>query len=336
MFNKIKRSLKQNIGFFVLSHFPWQFCDLGFSGRLIVEPTDICNLRCPLCPTPTLKREKGFLSLENFKRIVDDIPGLKSINFGWAGEPLLNKEIFKMVKYADSQGIQTRINTNTVLLNQYIDEALDSGLNNLIVCLDGTSKETHEKYRVGSNFESIKKNIKDFCAEKKRRGLKQPEVTLKSLVTKDNEKKMTDMIELAENLGVDNLEFKTISLSLSTHTTLGETIRRAGEFLPSSQFSRYNFKDGKPVLKSQSKLCSWLRQGIILWNGDVVLCCYDIEGDLVVGNVFKDGGFKKIWKSEKYKKYRQKIIKKELALCKNCNLAAEATLSTYVFSKSKP
>jgi radical SAM protein with 4Fe4S-binding SPASM domain len=332
MFNKIKKSLKQNIGSLILPHLPWQLCDFGFSGRVIIEPTNVCNLRCPLCQTPKMKREKGFLSLENFKKIINDISSLKSINFGWAGEPLLNKEIFKMVKYASSRGIRTSVSTNTVFLNNYIDEALSSGLRTLVVCLDGASKETHEKYRIGSDFESIKRNIKELCQEKKKRKLKNPSIVLQSLLTKYSEHEMPEMIKLAESLGVDSLEFKT--LSLGSKASLDEKIKRAKEFLPSAEFSRYDFKEGKPVLKSKPKLCSWLRQTVILWNGDITVCCYDMEGDLVIGNIFKDGGFKKVWKSEKYKKYRRKILRTEFSLCKNCSRTDEYS-RTIRFHKNK-
>lgn len=321
MARKIIKSLKHNLGGMILPHLPWRFCDFGFSGRIIIEPTNVCNLKCPLCPVSGAKRERGFLSFENFKKIIDDIPNLKFINFGWAGEPLLNKEACKMIKEAHKRGIRSSLSTNTVLLNQYVAEILDSGLDTLFVCLDGASKETHEKYRVGSNFESIKSNIREFCAEKRRRGLKLPEVILQSLLTKDNEKEMSLMIKLAESLGVDGLTFKTLSLGSSA--SLAERIKRAKEFLPSAHFSRYDLEDGTPVIRSKSKLCHWLKQAVVMWNGDVVPCCYDFEGALTVGNVFKDGGFRKVWQSEKYKKYRQKIIKKEFALCQNCSRTDE-------------
>lgn len=325
MFNKIidkiKRSLKQNIGSLILPHLPWQLCDFGFSGRVIIEPTNICNLKCPLCPVPNLKRKKGLLSLEDFKKIVDDIPNLKFINLGWAGEPLLNPAVLAMVEYANSRGIQTSLSTNTVFLNRYLEQIFNSGLTNLIVCLEGPTKEIHEKYRVGSNFESIKKNIKKFCQEKKKRKLKIPKVTLQCLLTKDLEPKIPIMIQLAKNLGVDSLSFKT--LSLGSTVSLKEKIKRAKEFLPSAKFSRYVLKEENLFLKSKSKLCPWIRQSVILWNGDVTCCCYDMEGELVVGNIFREGSFKKIWKSEKYKKYRKKILKEEFNLCQNCSRTDE-------------
>ncbi|MFH1575341.1 MAG: radical SAM protein [Candidatus Nealsonbacteria bacterium] len=325
MASKIKKILKQNIGALVLPYLPWRFCDFGFSGRIIIEPTNACNLRCPLCPVSSAKRGKGFLSLENFKKIIDDILDLKSINFGWSGEPLLNKELFEMVKCSSARGIKTIVSTNTVLLNERVDEILASGLDNLIVCLDGASKETHEKYRVGSNFESIKKNIAVFCGAKRERGLKKPYISLQCLLTKYNEHEIPQIIELAKSLGVQELSFKTLSLGSSV--SAAEKIKRAEAFLPSGGFSRYNLKNGEQVLKSQPKLCSWLRQAVILWNGDVVPCCYDVEGTLAVGNVFSDGGFKKVRQSEKYKKYRQKIIKKEFALCRNCGRVEEYSQS---------
>jgi len=92
------------------------------------------------------------------------------------------------------------------------------------------------------------------------------------------------------------------------------------EFLPSSKFSRYSVDNDHIIIKSNPKLCHWIRQSVILWNGDVVPCCYDFEGKFVIGNVFKDGDFMKVWKSNKYKIYRKKIIKRELILCKRCNL----------------
>jgi len=325
MAGKIKKILKQNLGALALPLLPRQFCNFGFSGRVIIEPTNSCNLRCPLCPVSSAKRARGFLSFENFKKILDGAPNLKAINFGWAGEPLLNKDVLQMVKLAGDRGIHTVLSTNTVLLGQKIDEVLDSGLDNLIVCLDGASKETHERYRVGSDFYAVKKNIADFCAAKRKRGLKKPFISLQCLLTKQNKHEIPQIIELARSLGAQELAFKTLSLGSSV--SVAEKIKRAEEFLPSNDISRYDFKDGEPVLKSQPKLCSWLRQTVVLWNGDVVPCCYDVEGSLVIGNVFEDGGLKKVWQSEKYKKYRQKIIRKEFALCRNCGRTEEYSQS---------
>ncbi len=318
MLVKIKELLKQHIGPLILPNLPWQLYDFGFSGRAIIEPTNVCNLRCPMCPTSTLKRKRGFLSLDNFKKIIDDIPGLKSINMGFAGEPLLNKELFKMIKYAANKGIYTVISTNSVFLGERIGEVLNSGLDTIIVCLDGVTKKTHEAYRRGSNFEEVKNNIRRLCLEKKKLGLKSPKITLQFLVMKHNEHEVPAIKLLAKELGVDSLSLK--SMSLGTHHDTDERIKLGKDFLPSEKFSRYKWTKGKPEIKAKPKLCHWVRQTVVLWNGDVTCCCYDFEGKLVVGNIFKDGGFKKIWKSEKYKKYRRGILRREFPLCQQCNL----------------
>jgi radical SAM protein with 4Fe4S-binding SPASM domain len=143
---------------------------------------------------------------------------------------------------------------------------------------------------------------------------------------------MSDMINLAKTLGVDGLEFK--SISLGSNVSSDEKIRRAQKFLPSFSFSRYKVKDKEIVLKFKPGFCSWLRQSVILWNGDVVPCCYDMEGQLVIGNALKDGGFMKIWRSDKYKKYRRNIIRRKITLCRNCSRTGEYSRS-FDFSKNK-
>jgi radical SAM protein with 4Fe4S-binding SPASM domain len=318
MFKSVLKNAKQSIGSLILPHLPWQLYDFGFSGRVVIEPTNVCNLRCPMCPTSKLKRARGFLSLNNFKEIVDGISGLKLINMSFAGEPLLNKDTLKMVEYAEKKGIRVIVSTNSVFLGERIDEVLNSGLDTIIVCLDGVTKETHEAYRRGSDFEEVKNNIRMLCAEKKKRGLKKPKITLQFLVMKHNEHEIPAIKLLAKELGVDELSLK--SMSLGTHHNTDERVKLGKDFLPSERFSRYKWNRGKPIIKEKPKLCHWVRRSVILWNGDVICCCYDFEGKLVVGNVFRDGGFDKVWRSEKYKKYRKKIIRREFEICKRCNL----------------
>ena len=86
------------------------------------------------------------------------------------------------------------------------------------------------------------------------------------------------------------------------------------------------------LLKSKPKFCSWLRQTVIFWNGDVTMCCYDFNGDLTVGNVFSGGGLKKVLKSDKYKKFRKMAVKKQNKLCQNCNLTSDYG-KTIIFTK---
>jgi len=309
-----------------LPSLPESFFYFGFNGRVAIEVTNACNLRCRLCPTwQHMKRKPGFMSLENFKKIIDENKDIfKRINLIFAGEPLLNKDVFKMTAYAEENGVEVLLSTNTTLFDDdKIKELFDSGLSILIVCLDGATKEIHEQYRQGSNFEAVKKNIERICRLKKEKGLEKPDIILQFLVMKQNEHQIEDIIKLAKELGVDALSLKT--LSLGSFTALEEKLKLAEENLPrDAKYSRFKFEDGILEEKSKPEVCSWMRQSLILWNGDVSLCCYDDDGVLTIGNIFQDGGLKKILKSQKYKKYRKGAIQKKFKLCQQCNHSAES------------
>jgi radical SAM protein with 4Fe4S-binding SPASM domain len=333
----IKKITKKILGFLLKMPFwPVRFYYFGFNGRVAIEPTNNCNLTCRLCPTwQYMKRPRGVMRLEEFKKIIDQNKGIfKRINMIFAGEPLLNKDVFKMAKYAEEQRIEVLISTNTTLFDSgKIGEMLDSGLSHLVVCLDGATKETHEQYRRGSNFEQIKENIRKICQLKRERGYVKPYITLQFLVMKQNEHEINDIIKLAKSLGVDAISLK--SLSLGSFVDLDKKIKLAEENLPKDdRYSRFKFKNGVLKEKSKPRICSWMRQALIFWNGDVSLCCYDINGELIIGNAFKDNGFKEILKSKKYREYRKMAIQRKHKLCQNCNYSAE-TVRTIVFNPKK-
>lgn len=324
----IKKIAKKILGILLnLPFLPDWLYYFGFNGRVAIEPTNACNLRCRLCPTwQYMKRERGFMKLDDFKAIIDENANIfKRINMIFAGEPLLNEDVFKMVKYAESKGIEVLMSSNTTLFSdEKISELFDSGLSFLVVCLDGVTKATHEQYRRGSNFEEVKENIKKICQTKKEIGAKKPYIVLQFLVMKQNEHEIGEMIKLAKSLGVDALNFK--SLSLESFVDFDKKVELAKENLPKDEnYSRFIFKDGVLKEKSKPRLCSWLRQSVILWNGDMTMCCYDFDGELIVGNIFKDGGLKKVLKSKKYKQYRKMAIQKKIKLCQNCNFSSETT-----------
>ena len=252
----------------------------------------------------------------------------------FAGEPLLNENVFQMVRYAEDRKIRVLLSTNTTLFDdKKIKELFESNLSYLIVCLDGSRKETHEQYRQGSDFEQVRENIRKICQLKKELGVYRPYIVLQFLVMKQNEQEMNEMIELAKNLGVDRLDFK--SLSLGSFIGAEKKTKLAEENLPqNSKYSRFIFKNGFLRAKSKPQICSWMRQMVILWNGDVSMCCYDFNGDLIIGNIFRDGGFKKILKSRKYQEYRKMAIQKKLTLCKNCNFSAE-TINSIIFNNNR-
>ncbi len=303
-----------------LPYVPSSLCYLGWPQAPIIEMTNACNLKCPLCPTAMhMEREIGYMKEDDFKKVIDDLKGrTDKVLLSFAGEPLLNKDIFKMVKYAEDSKIGITISTNTVILDRYIADVFDSGLTELLVCLDGATKETQESYRVGSDFDQVVANIKAVCAEKEKRGAVKPRITLQFIVMKQNEHEIERIKELAHEMGVDYLRIKNVGLGSGFSEE--ETQKMAEKYVPDNKrYTRYS-KDGDSIrIKESYKVCPWVRQTVIMWNGDVSICCFDFNGEYIMGNMFSDGGLGKVLKSKRYKSHRKRIINRDLEICKDCN-----------------
>ena len=156
MINSARKKIIMSLGKTLFPKLPGSVFNLRKPKRIIIEPVNICNLRCPLCPTTTMKRKRGVMKLKEFKEICDSLPSsIKDMELFLAGEPLINPELPEMIKYASEKGINCSVSTNSMLLDKkYTERLLDSGLFRLIVALDGSSKKTHEAYRIGSDFDA--------------------------------------------------------------------------------------------------------------------------------------------------------------------------------------
>ena len=134
--------------------------------NLVIEPTNVCNLQCPLCSTgiDAKTRQKGVLKFENFKKLIDEIKGyvLQLSLQNW-GEATLVGDLPKMIKYAADNGIFTRLSTNFSIQykNNFLDQLMKSGLGILVIDLDGTTQEIYEKYRKNGNLQTVLDNIKE-------------------------------------------------------------------------------------------------------------------------------------------------------------------------------
>jgi MoaA/NifB/PqqE/SkfB family radical SAM enzyme len=316
------KEMWHRVGPKLLEHVPDKVFDYMLPRSILVEPTNVCNLKCPLCPTPfAMKREKGFMKYEDFKEIVDELSGfVKQINMNFAGEPLMNEDIGKMVAYTRQNGIKTYISTNGTFLDRhYMD--LIGNLDLIDVAIDGATEESYSKYRIGGEFSQVLENARMLCQAKKKMGAVRPYIRLQYIVFKHNEHETEDIVRLGEEIGFDAVVLKTASLG--TNVSKETRLKRGSRYLPDKEkYRRYtvDVDKGEVKIKNEKWVCSWVAKSVILWNGDVTTCCYDFNGRHVIGNVFKDGGFKNIWKGLKYRKYRKGIIKKELPLCINCSL----------------
>ena len=281
---------------------------------IVIEPTNICNLSCPLCPTPLSKRKKGVMSLFDFWKITENLPSsIQTVDLYFSGEPLINNDLIDMIKFLASKNISSSVSTNGSLISNKIEQILDSGLSKLIIGVDAASEDTYKKYRIGGNFSILIDN-------KKRRNIEYPLIVFQYIIMKHTEKEVKMAVSLAKDLNVDAISF--ISVSLGTHRTNEEERKKlASKYLPENlAYSRY-YLDGSGELKSkwQHNYCPAWKSPVILWNGDMTTCCFDHDGLEVYGNILRKN-FNEIWKSREHSQKVKSILFRKMKICRTCGL----------------
>lgn len=181
---------------------------------LRVEVCPYCNLSCAGCTIGGVKdivesspdhRKQGIMKYDSFvESIRDFVPTLFKVNLYDEGEPLLNKEIYKMVKYLSQNNVSTCVSTNFSfkISEATLEEMLNSGLEHLIVALDGATPESYSRYRKGGDFQLVISNIKRLVSrlkEKKKNPLK---IEIQFLEFEDNQEERQKLQQLAQDLGV--------------------------------------------------------------------------------------------------------------------------------------
>src|SRR6195952_2649768 len=177
------------------------------------EPTTSCNLRCPECPSGlrSFTRPRGMLEMNFFRKMIDQMaPELLYLTFYFQGEPFLNPGFLEMVKYASDKGIYTATSTNAHYLNdENARKTIESGLDRLIISIDGTTQDVYQQYRVGGKLDKVLEGAKNIVKWKKELNSKTPFVFFQFLVVKHNEHQIEDVKRLAKEIGVDEVRFKT-------------------------------------------------------------------------------------------------------------------------------
>lgn len=280
---------------------------------LMVEPSSFCDMSCPMCPVILhgTKRDKGNLEFEGFKKVIDEVGDRLLFLMLWNfGEPLLNKDVFSIIRYAKNKNIFVATSTNALSLDKGKQrDAVLSGLDYVIVSFDGATPETYEKFRGKNNFDKVINNIKGLVTEKNNLRSAAPFINLQFIVMRENEHEIPKMKQLAKELKVNKLSIKKF-------TYVAPFDPKSSSFLPETK----DYILGKYKGAFKMKFCSrpW-QSAIILWNGDVVPCCGDLDFKYVFGNIYKNS-FNEIWHSDKYRKFRQQIINDitQIGICRTC------------------
>lgn len=269
-----------------------------------IESTNICNLRCPLCPTGSgkLPHDKGRMTFELFEKIMDQIGlYLYEVQLMGFGEPLLNEEIFQIVRCAKRYPMKVRFNTNlTVFDKDMARELVASGLDNLTVSIDGVTQEVYEKYRVGGDLNTVLRNLELLVETRRELSSPSPEIRWQFMVTKRNEREVGEAKKMARDLGVD-FHARKVRFDLDVFSKMKEedaTKRWESDWSPEeTKYSRY--REGREKRK-KPKRCGYLWKTIdIKWDGSIAPCCNIIDQKDFVVRSFPDD-FNDVWNSPEF------------------------------------
>ena len=290
----------------------------GLPVSISFEPTTSCNLRCPECPSGlrSFTRDTGMLDPEFFMQTIDQLHKvLLYLTFYFQGEPFLHPRFPEMVKYASEKKIYTATSTNAHFLNdETARKTVESGLDRLIISIDGTTQETYEQYRIGGSLEKVLEGTRNIMKWKRVLKSKTPYTVFQFLVVSHNENQLEEVKKLAAHAGVDDVVFKTAQVY---------EFENGNELIPlNEKYSRYRKgRDGTWAIKNKLLNHCWKmwHSCVITWDGKIVPCCFDKDASHVMGSLQKKS-FIEIWNSDAYKHFRQSLLKSrsEIEICKNC------------------
>lgn len=294
----------------------------GLPVSISIEPTTSCNLRCPECPSGlrSFTRPTGMLDPVLFQKIIDELaPTLSYLTFYFQGEPYLHPRFLDMVSYAAGKGIYTATSTNAHYLNE--ETALNtvrSGLDRLIISIDGTTQEAYQSYRVGGSVEKVLRGAENVILAKKRLNSYTPHVVFQFLVVGPNEHQIPHVQRLAKQVGVDQVALKTAQIY---------DYEKGSPLIPKQQrYSRYKQNnDGSWSVKNALADHCWKmwHSCVVTWDGKVVPCCFDKDGHFVLGDLRKNS-FADIWRGEPYQEFRAQLLssRSDIEMCRNCTEGA--------------
>jgi radical SAM protein with 4Fe4S-binding SPASM domain len=296
----------------------------GLPESVFIEPTNMCNLKCPLCPTGSgnMKRRKGFLSLKNFKQIIDEIGDyIYYLTLTTYGEPFLNKDILEMIYYAKQKKLVVSILINAQLINKfYAAVIVAAGLDNIVISMDGTCQTSYEKYRVGGELYKVIEAIKLIREERERQNSELPSIHIQFIVMKHNENEIKEINDLVKGLKADKLFFK----KLCNLNGFPGHLKDMKSYIPNNpDYNAYKIERNSIKWNTSKQDKNWCdlawNYPAINWDGSLSPCCFDCESYFNLGNVFASS-FKKVWNNNKFISLRRNLLrdKSSIPICSKC------------------
>ncbi|MCB0580135.1 MAG: SPASM domain-containing protein [Phaeodactylibacter sp.] len=290
----------------------------GLPVTVSVEPTTACNLRCPECPSGlrAFTRPTGNLRVDFFRRAIDELgPSLAFLIFYFQGEPYINPRFLEMVQYAHERGLYTITSTNGHFLDEEnARKTVESGLDRLIISVDGTTQEVYESYRKGGSLEAVLQGARNVVAMKRKLNSRKPHLIFQFLVVRPNEHQIPEIYRLAQEIGVDEVKLKTAQVY---------DYENGNPLIPlEARYARYRrLPDGTYRVKNRLLNHCWKlwHSCVITWDGRVAPCCFDKDVAHELGDL-KSQPFADIWQGAPYQAFRRKLLKgrSRIDICTNC------------------
>ncbi|WP_235298419.1 SPASM domain-containing protein [Portibacter marinus] len=290
----------------------------GMPFTISVEPTTACNLRCPECPSGlrAFSRPTGNLKEDFFKDTIEELyHDLMYLIFYFQGEPYINPKFLDMVNYAHQKGIYTITSTNGHFLNdENARKTIESGLDRIIISVDGTTQEVYEQYRKEGSLANVLAGTRNLVKWKKKLKASNPHIIFQFLVVKPNEHQIPEIYRLAKEVGVDEVKLKTAQVY---------EYENGNPLIPSiDKYARYRQKaNGKYEVKNELLNHCWRlwQSCVITWDGMVVPCCFDKDATYKLGDL-KEQSFSELWQGDAYQQFRSQILlgRDQIEICTNC------------------
>lgn len=288
----------------------------GNPSAVSIEPSSVCNLACPECPVGngSINTRDSFLENDFFERIIQGLPrSVVYLNLYFQGEPFMDHGLMEKVRIAKRRKIYTEISTNGHFLNkESVKEIVDAEPDRIIVSLDGIDADTYNLYRKNGDFNAVINGVKLLAEERKNSKKRRPIIVLQMLVFKYNENQFKQYRNLCKELGADRVKFKSVQFYDKGNIEKMQSSKNA--------YARYYIHESAVLQKRKIPRCCnrlWMHP-VITTKGDVLPCCYDKSGNIIMGNLHVSS-FKEIWRSAAFMDIRRDMLKKKYPpICKNC------------------
>lgn len=323
-FAKIWNSFLIRLGYLFSKLFR-EYFHWGRPESLSIEPTNLCNLKCPECPSGNNKmlRSRLFLSEADFKSTIDQTyKHLVYLQLYFQGEPFMHPKLNTFIKYATQKNIFTSTSTNGhFLTTKTCNEIVESGLHQIIVSIDGASQETYERYRVGGSLDKVIEGIKNLNQAKKYRKTLLPHIVVQFVVFSSNEHELDAIKGICKDLKISDLRVKSAQI---------DNYANGNALMPkNNHYNRYvKGNDGIYRLKRKNNFkCFRVWNGaVISSNNELLPCCFDKDANYPF-NSSANYVVNTAWKNEKAKAFRKKVWQdnKKFEMCQNCTEGIKRT-----------